>query len=99
MSQIDIWPVASHSNDPLSSYKAEGRVTKSGKRASGCEQVLACLKKQDNITGAELAQRWGFEVYEARRRLSDLKAQGKAIQSGKRICRIAGTEAVTWRIV
>lgn len=99
MNQIDIFPPAVHLNDPLSSYQAEARVTKSGKRKSNYIRILAILAVRYNITAAELADEHAFDPVEVRRRLSDARAKGDAEQTGQRKCRVAGTLAVTWRKV
>lgn len=97
MNQLDFYPPASHKNDPVSSFIAEEKVTKSGKRKANINKVYNGLKEYPSCTGAELAHYLNMDKYEVRRRLNDLHKLGKANQGEHRQCRIAKSQAVTWK--
>lgn len=84
-------PVAKR-HDPASSHEAGRSVD----RASQCAAVLECLTDSPGVTGAELAARYGMDVYQVRRRLSDLKATGRAYQEGSTKCSVTGRTSVLW---
>lgn len=91
-------PAAVHANDPASSYRAEERVTKSGKRATDRQIVEQAVRDWPNSTAAELhLHLFGcMDLITVRRRLDDLRKMGLAKQGEQRKCRIAGTLALTW---
>ena len=105
------FPPSVHRDDPLSSFKAEAKVTKSGKRKANYGLVLHHLKNNPDRTGAQIhaavmlasvlsgGTSKDLDVHEVRRRLSDAKARGEAIQTGDTICPIAGVHSVKWRCV
>lgn len=99
MNQLTIFPPASHSVDPRSSFQAEKRITKSGRRETLYNQVLSALKANPGVTGAELAQIMGIDKYSVRRRLSDCKNKNTAIQGESRVCKVDGELAVTWWVL
>ena len=96
MNQLTIFPPATHSQDPVSSFKAESRETRSGRRETLYNRVLSALKSNPNVTGAELAQIMNIDKYSVRRRLSDCKNKNTAIQGESRVCKVDGELAVTW---
>lgn len=99
MMQNDLFPVATRNNCPESSFVAEHKITKSGKRKSDYDLVISGLRKYPNSTGAELAYRLNVEVYTVRRRLSDAKSKGDAKITKQRVCQVAGTLASEWHIL
>lgn len=107
MVQADLFPPASHATDPASSFEAEARVTKSGKRKKDQDIVYDCLLLWPESTAAELHQKYtefqtrkGLEatvdVVTFRRRLSDMKGKRVERRNELRICRVAGTRAAVW---
>ena len=97
---VNGFPGAVHANDPASSYQAEARVTKSGKRRTDMEAVFAVLQKFRGRTAAELHASnllgMRMDCISVRRRLWDLERRGMARKGEQRKCKIAGTLAVTW---
>lgn len=95
------FPPSVRKSDPLSSYEAEQRITKSGARQTQCEIVLDGLRRYPRHTSAELARRLGLDRYMVARRLADLADEkiGKArkIEPG-RTCGVSGKRAVTWEV-
>ena len=102
----DCKPLA-HTDGPSTSHEAVERHTKSGRRETHCQVVERLVRLHPRETSAELAERlfgfhlWGgrkIDLTELRRRLTDLKNQGRIVQGESRRCLIAQTSAVTWSI-
>lgn len=91
-----IFPPATHRADPLTSYKAEERITKSGKRQTQAERVLDALKRYPNRTPGELSRDSGLDYYVIHRRLADLKANNLAHVTGRRECETGRGECQVW---
>ena len=91
-----------HTTDPSSSHEAVERHTKSGRRVTNCERVYGVVKRYPGWTAKELSY-FGIahriDAHELRRRLTDLKNQGRIERGEQRTCRIAGTKACTWYAV
>ena len=83
MFQSNLFPPASHSNDPLTSRKAEARMNR-GPRVSHAETVLAAVRAHPGITAPELMVVTRLGEYQIRRRLSDLKDLGKISREHER---------------
>lgn len=74
---LDSIPVE-HSRDPLSSFEAADRHTRSGKRATNAKQVLAYVLANPGCTSGEIARGLAnLTLSEVRRRLTDLKEAGE----------------------
>jgi len=76
-----IFPPASHKRDPSSSKEAEKRITRSGRRKSHADLVLALVVASPGKTATQIGERlWPDDprgqIGKARRRLSDLKTNG-----------------------
>lgn len=92
--------------DPASSHMAAREHVESGRNESQKEAALRLMQlalwaKSLPITSMELAAMFKAERYTVARRLADLKADGKVIQSPRdqmRKCRVSGRLAVTWRL-
>jgi len=87
---------ATKRNDPESSYQAEQRMNKSGKRASQQRLVSELVDQFPGYTSAELARKaWQTGVDLDRptlaRRLPEVCIKGVSVK-----CRINKTMAVTW---
>lgn len=89
--------------------EAAERMVRSGRLSAHYMIVLTELRMFPGRTGAELEraiwmmlpfssqeERAKINVYEVRRRLSDLKKLGLARQGATRKCAVAKTSAVTW---
>lgn len=87
---------ASANNDPVTSHKAEAKVTKSGHRQTQAELVLEALKRRPLHTSAELAEAMGADRFMVARRLPDLMHNNLVRQCGKRECTVTRLESVTW---
>ena len=95
MSEI---PLA-HTDDPASSHEAVERHTKSGRRETHCAYVYTLVRVVPGRTSRELLQSDAtkrIDLTELRRRLTDLKNQGRIERGEQRTCRVAGTKAATW---
>jgi len=87
---------ATKRNDPDTSYQAEQRMNKSGKRASQQRLVSELVEQFPGCTSAELARKaWQTGVDLDRptlaRRLPEVCIKGVSVK-----CRINKTMAVTW---
>lgn len=85
-------PPASHRNDPWTSRVAE-RAHKADRRKN-IDRVLAAVTERPGLTADDIATITGLDVYETRRRLSDLKNTGK-LQQGPAV-RQGNRPVVTW---
>ncbi len=92
----DVQTPASHKLDPESSYQAESRINKSGKRRQQQVETYRAVKKYPNMTSAELAQCSGLDRAMLARRLPELTPH--VIKGDSRICDINDSLAVTWVI-
>ena len=94
-----LWSVSqSHTNDPQPSHDAEKRMRRSGALHTQKERVLQLVELYPGRTAAELLKYTSMKEIAVRKRLSDLKNDGKVIQGGPRTCRVAGTSAMVWRL-
>lgn len=93
------FPSASKNIDPVTSYRAEEKITKSGKRKTQAMQILEALKQYPRHTSAELAEKTIFNRYQVARRLPDLLHNNLVRQRESRICRVTGSESITWEAV
>jgi len=92
---MNIQTPASHKNDPDSSYEAEDRMNKSGKRKRQQQITLDAVKKHPGKTSAELALVSGLDRAMLARRLPELNPQDA--KKGILVkCSVNGTNAVTW---
>lgn len=93
-------PPASGNTDPVTSYRAEERITKSGKRQTQADLVHDFLTRFPRHTSAELAHRIKPGCIKTRfmvaRRLPDLLHLERAAQVGRRLCQQTGEECVVW---
>ena len=88
---------ASHNKDPVTSYEAEEKVTKSGKRSRQAMEVFEVLKRHNGSTSAEL----GFimnDRYLPARRLPDLEKAGLVKRGIIRECLVCKYKCVTWLV-
>lgn len=92
-------PPVSHTNDPLPSHIAEGKINASGQRESNSQRVLRTVKTRPHWTAPELASRCGLGETETRRRLSDLKNRGLVRSHNPRLCAIKGTTMSVWEAI
>ena len=92
-----VLPPASATNDPITSYIAERRITRSGKRRNQCEIVLDALRRYPNRTAGELARDTGLDYYMLSRRLSDLGYNHLAAAKAKRQCEAGHGLCQVWQ--
>lgn len=85
-----------HTGDPESSVLAAEHMRATGKRLSHGAIIAAYVTRHPGLTAGEYARMTGMEVHEVRRRLTDLKASGKAYQGCVRVCRMEGTAQCEW---
>ena len=90
----DMRPPASHRNDPESSYLAEDRANKSGRRYSDQKTAYRAVRDYPSLTSAELAFRTGLDRSMLARRLPELTPH--VIKGKSRTCDINDSLAVTW---
>jgi len=60
------------------------------------EIVFDAVEEHPACTAAEIQGHTELTEYQVRRRLTDLKNQGKVRQGEVRTCRVKGTKMVTW---
>lgn len=63
---------AAHAHDPITSLEAERDVTRSGQRATHCAIMLHEVRRNPGQTASDYALTLGWDLQEARRRLTDL---------------------------
>jgi len=97
MHQADLFKL-SHADDPASSKKAIRKHEKSGKRSTNKERVFRAVYEGPHRTANEIAFFTGMDSYEVRRRLSDLKNDGRVEHGKQRKCNVKQTTMVTWRV-
>jgi hypothetical protein len=92
-------PPLARSTDPATSHIAADQVTRSGRRASLNQAVLAFLRVSgDSFTYREIAARIGErDAVNVMRRLNDLRKTGAAEKCGARNCSVNGNLMTTWR--
>ncbi len=102
MHQLPLTP-ASHTHDPLSSYEAAERVTKSGVRAENKREVLKAVIAHEGCTSRELTAHCPLDRTEIGRRLPDLRDNDYAVYNPKkdgiktkRACTVGRGTAMTW---
>ncbi len=89
-----------HSDGPVTEKLAIERHERAGRAGTNRNIVRSFVRGFPGRTSAELdALITLHDVHEIRRRLTDLLNRGEVEQGDKRECAIAGTLAVTWRIV
>ncbi len=89
-----------HTNGPSTEREAIERHEALGLAECNRNIVKLLVRDFPDETSAELNRRTTFlDVHEVRRRLTDLLNRGEGVQGDKRKCSVAGTLAVTWRIV
>lgn len=87
-----------HAADPPTSREAVLQHETSGRRRRNLDRVRAALLRHPDSTGNELAEHLpDLEYLEVRRRLTDLKNQGLAVQGAIRRCAVRGSRMMTWR--
>ena len=79
------FPPVVHRADPNTSLHAAVDHTKSGAREHNIQRVLAWVQAEPGLTGYEYGKLSGLGEYEARRRLSDLKAMHRVFREGTRV--------------
>ena len=94
--QHQLWPPASHRNDPETSHEAEDAITQTGKRQTHATKVLGIVTVHPGLTTGAIGEISGLGQMETRKRLSDLKNRGLARQGQPRIWHGSGRQNVTW---
>jgi len=79
---------ATHTVDPITSFVAEDKISKSGKRQAHIKTVIDVLEKCPELTYSEIAVRCGLSDMQVERRLCDLKKTGIVKVAAERICSI-----------
>jgi len=87
------------STDPTTSHRAAEQVTRSGRRASLNQSILAFLRASgEALTYREIAVRIGqSDAVDVMRRLNDLRQSGSVEKCGERNCSVNGNAMTTWR--
>ena len=93
--QLSLIPAA-HSFDPVTSYEAEGEVTRSGQRSTNAKKVLELVKGHPGLCSKEYGTMI-LDRYEVARRLADLLRLGYVEQGPAVIYQ--GRKHVTWRTI
>lgn len=88
-------PPVSHTHDPATSKEAEADINKTGTRVRDIELVMGLVTAHPGHTSTELADIGHLTLYKVRRRLSDLKNQGRIFYGGK-VKRGGQRAAMTW---
>lgn len=89
----------SHSHDPATSPKAVRDLNDSGGRAIHAKIVYDMVEAHPFSTAPEIQKHTGLDEYQVRRRLTDLKNQGKVQRGQTRTCSIKGSSMTTWTSV
>lgn len=92
---MNIQTPATHNGDPETSFLAEQRMNKSGKRKTHQDIITDFVRQHPKHTAAEIGDETGLGQHECSRRLSELK-NITVEHSEKRRCRINGTPMMTW---
>lgn len=87
---------ASRASDPESSYAAEDRVTRSGKRYEQQLQIAAAVARTPGMTGAQIAAVTGIDYYDVMRRISEVCTAKQAMEGPIVLCEIRRTMCRTW---
>ena len=61
------------------------------------KQVLDALRFFPDATNAEIAARLGWPINRVTPRMKELREQGLVLHAGKRICKVTGGTAHSWR--
>jgi len=97
MTQLELLNPIARRTDPVSSHVAAAAITKSGKRMSQRNMVLALVETYPGRTALELA---GISVnldrYQVARRLADLEHSELVRKGEARECVVGQSLAVTW---
>jgi len=88
--------VLARRTDPVTSYEAARKMVDFGRLGTQRRAVLDALRQCNGVTSAELAETMGVSRYLTARRLPDLAKGGRVARGPTRVCRVAGTRAVTW---
>lgn len=86
-------PIA-RTTDPLTSHEAAAELTRSGRRGTQAEQVLAVVRRWSGLTAGEIGEISGLGHVPAQRRLSDLERAGHIEKGEPRS--FNGRRQVTW---
>lgn len=79
-----------HLHDPPTSSEAIDNLERSGVHQSHMQLVLKAVKCLPGLTACEIAEKVGLKEYQARRRLSELKRDGKIKCGERRMCSVKG---------
>jgi hypothetical protein len=86
--------------DPSTSHEAADRMNRSGTAKRNAAAVLALVKAHPWLTSRELSELpdcpTTIDRHEVARRCADLEKAGAIRKGPKRLCKAAGTKAVTW---
>jgi hypothetical protein len=85
--------------DPVSSFEAAGRLSRSDHWLDQKRDVLNALRRHLWSSSAELAQFASIGRHQTARRLPDLVRDGDARRGPYKVCTARGGRALTWRPV
>lgn len=83
--------------DPWTSHAAARRVESTGAASSQRARVLAYVREHPGETAAEIAHGLGMERHVPSRRLPELRRMRMVTSGEARVCRVCGTNQMTWR--
>lgn len=88
-----------HKHDPPTSSEAIDNHKASGAHQTHMQLVLKAVKCYPGLTACEIAEKIRLKEYQVRRRLSELKRDGKIKYGERRMCSVKGTGMMTWEAV
>ena len=85
-----------HANDPETSHEAASSMPTVAEQHK-CV-IWSVLLFFDDLTSQEIANRCNLDYWQVARRISDLKRDGKVVDSGARRASPGGRTACVWRL-
>ncbi len=89
-------PPASRRTDPATSHAAEREVSRSGRRLTQLQAVLADVRSHPGATAGEIARRTGIDRSTVSKRTADLANQGRIDRGQPRECAVHRRQMTTW---
>ena len=83
-------------SDPATSREAAANIAASGALAAQRETCLSAVRNEPGLTAAEIAVKVGYERHVPSRRLPELRNAGLVANGAARVCKVTGTNCLTW---